>query len=78
MTFDNTNRGALFKNKEKASANHPDYKGKLNVDGEDYWLSSWIKKSKDGKTYMSVSVTKAESRDGGKSAKKADEDPIPF
>ena len=77
MPYDNTNSGALFKNKDKTNDNQPDYKGKLNVAGDDYWLSAWIKKSKDGKPYMSVAATLAEKRDGGKSAAKADDD-IPF
>lgn len=54
--YDNTNRGSLFRNDRKESENHPDYKGSINVGGTDYWLSSWLKTSKDGKRYMSLSV----------------------
>lgn len=54
--FDDTNRGALFKNLKKDSDKHPDYKGNLNVGGVDHWLSAWLRVSKDGKTYMSLSV----------------------
>jgi|SRR5215831_9349660 len=56
MDYDNTNRGALFKNKRKQTDNHPDYKGTIDVDGQEYWLSAWIKKSKAGETYMSLAV----------------------
>ena len=28
----------------------------LNVDGTDYWLSAWIKVSKDGNKFMSLSI----------------------
>ncbi len=52
--YSNDNRGVLFKN-EKKSDNHPDYKGRIDIDGKEYWLSAWIKKSKDGRTYMSLS-----------------------
>jgi uncharacterized protein (DUF736 family) len=55
--YDDTNRGALFKNIKKESDKHPDYKGSLNVDGQEFWLSSWLKVSKSGEKYMSVSVT---------------------
>ena len=55
--YDNTNRGALFKNTEKQSETHPDYKGSINVAEDDYWISAWLKTSKDGKKYMSLSVT---------------------
>lgn len=54
--FDNTNRGALFKNTRKENEKHADYDGNINVDGHDYWLNAWLKTSKDGKTFMSLSV----------------------
>jgi uncharacterized protein (DUF736 family) len=57
MAYDNTNSGALFKNDDKSNERHPDYKGSLNVGGVDYWLSSWLKTSKAGAKYMSLSVT---------------------
>lgn len=53
--YSNDNRGVLFKNDKKESENHPDYKGRIDIDGTEYWLSAWIKKTKDGKTYMSLS-----------------------
>ena len=55
--FDNTNRGVLFNNKEKKTQDsHPDYSGSINVNGTDYWLSAWLKESKDGKKFFSMSV----------------------
>lgn len=56
MEYDNSNRGSLFKNDRKDDAKFPDYKGSINVDGTDYWLSAWIKISKDGNKFMSLSV----------------------
>jgi len=56
MEYDNTNRGVLFKNDRKDTDNHPDYKGSININGEEFWLSSWLKEGKTGK-YMSLSVT---------------------
>lgn len=53
--YDNTNRGALFKNDRKESDNHPDYKGSVNVGGVEYWLSAWVKDGRNGK-FMSLSV----------------------
>lgn len=78
--YDDTNRGALFKNDKKTTENHPDYKGSLNVDGKDYWLSSWLKTSKAGTKYMSLSVTPKEPR-SEPSAPLTDndfDDPLPF
>ena len=79
--YDDTNRGALFKNDKKESDNHPDYKGSINVGGTEYWLSSWLKKSKAGATYMSLSVKAKDDAPAKPAAKKAgpavDED-LPF
>jgi len=52
MEYDNTNRGSLFKNDRKDDAKFPDYKGSLNVDGVEYWLSAWLKVSKDGAKFL--------------------------
>jgi len=41
------NSGSLFKN-DKQQPNHPDYKGSCMVDGVEYWMSAWIKPTKDG------------------------------
>ncbi len=54
--FDNTNSGALFKNDKEGNESRPDYKGSINVDGVDFWISSWLKTSKKGVKYMSLSV----------------------
>lgn len=61
--YDNTNRGALFKNDDKQSDRHPDYKGSLNVNGQEFWLDAWIKTSKKGVKFMSVSVKPKMARD---------------
>ena len=43
MAYDNTNKGILGKNKDKSKETHPEYKGQINVDGVEYWLSAWVK-----------------------------------
>jgi hypothetical protein len=53
--YDNTNRGALFKNDRKQQDNHPDYTGSINVGGVEYWLSAWLKDGQKGK-FFSMSV----------------------
>ena len=55
--YDNTNSGAIFKNDKKETDSHPDYKGSLNVNGQEFWVSSWINQSKSGTKYMSLKVT---------------------
>ena len=58
--YDDTNRGALFTNDRKETDSHPDFTGKLNVEGKEYWLSAW-KKEGNGKRFLSVSVKPKEA-----------------
>lgn len=53
--YDNTNRGALFRNNRKEKDSHPDYNGSINIEGHDYWLSGWLKEGKSGQ-FFSLSV----------------------
>jgi len=46
--YDNTNKGALFVNDRKESDRHPDWKGSLNIDGVEYWISGWAKSTARG------------------------------
>jgi hypothetical protein len=61
MAYDNTNRWTLNKNDRKEKDTHPDYKGKLNVDGVDYWIDGWIKEGNNGK-FISGSLKPVEQR----------------
>ena len=44
--YDDTNKGQIWKNDQKQTDSHPDFKGSLNVDGKEYWVSAW-KRSPD-------------------------------
>jgi hypothetical protein len=72
MGYDNTNTGALFRNNDKTEEheNWPDYRGNINVDGTEYWLSAWLKTSKNGMKYMSLSI-KPKDADTAQSKKPA-------
>ena len=39
--YDNTNRGAIWRNDNRQSDKHPHFSGSINVDGKEYWLSGW-------------------------------------
>ena len=60
--YDNTDRGALFKNDRKETDNHPDYKGQINVGGVEFWLSAWLKTDRNGAKFMSLSVQPKETK----------------
>ena len=51
------NSGALFKEEEKKSEKHPDYKGNCLVNGEKMYIAAWINESQSGKKYMSLSFS---------------------
>jgi hypothetical protein len=60
--FDPTNRGTLEKNKEKRDENDRDYKGALNIDGREYWLSGYMKNGKYGPFLSLKAKPKDEAR----------------
>ena len=55
--YDNTNSGALFTNKNRKEEKHPNYTGKLNVNGKEYQLSGWIKETKTGEQFLSLKLS---------------------
>jgi len=56
MDYDNTNRGVLFKQTEKTNEKAPDYKGNFNYKGNEFKIAGWIKMSKTGNPFLSISV----------------------
>ena len=53
------NSGVLFVNDKKDNERAPQYKGNITVNGQDYWLSAWIKEGKSGK-FMGLAVSPKE------------------
>jgi uncharacterized protein (DUF736 family) len=51
------NSGAIFKNDKKTADTHPDYKGKVNVNGKDMEIALWLKDSMKGTKYFSVAFS---------------------
>ena len=74
--YDNTNRGALFKNEQKEQDTHADYNGSINIEGKEYWLNAWVNEAKQsGKKFFSLSV-KAKDSSGSTTADNAPVDEL--
>lgn len=74
------NSGVLFRNDKKDTPNHPDYKGGLTVNGQEYWLSAWIKEGKSGK-FMGLALSPKEPIAKPSERSKStgfDDDALPF
>jgi hypothetical protein len=56
MTYDNTNRGVIFRNDKRRDDRDPDHTGSIDINGVGFWLSGWLKTSKSGVQFLSLSV----------------------
>jgi len=58
MSYDNTNRGQIWKNDRKTEEKQPDFSGNLNVNGVEYWVSGWRPKAsyKKGAAALTFSI----------------------
>ena len=83
-TYDNTNSGLLTRNDKGDNESRPDFKGSINIDGKEYWLSAWQKVGQsgklEGKKFLSIKATaKDESAAAAPKAKASTEDDfLPF
>ena len=76
--YDNTNSGLLSRNDRKEQPNHPDFKGQINVEGVEYWLSGWVKERKDGTgKFFSLSVKPKEAPPAKSASRTATPTPTP-
>ena len=73
--------GALFKNNDRQKDTHPEYRGDILINGEEYWLSAWVKEGKNGK-FFSLAAKKKEERSGDtvkrNPDKQEEDDALPF
>lgn len=72
------NSGALFKNAQKEQENHPDYTGKIMVDGVTYYISGWIKRVPGKVPFMSLAVKPVSPEQAPRGAQVVQDDEIPF
>jgi uncharacterized protein (DUF736 family) len=76
--YDNTNSGAIFKNKYKESDKHPDLTGPLNVDGVEYNIAAWSNVSDKQGKYLSIKISKKEDNTAVAKSSSADSTDAPF
>ena len=69
------NSGSRWINDRKEKDTHPDRTGTLLIEGRSYLLNGWLKQSKDGKPYLSLSV---KPKTGAPGSKPEMNDEIPF
>jgi hypothetical protein len=77
------NSGAIFVNDRKTEDTHPDRAGTALIGGVEYWVSGWLKKSRDGQPYLSLAFkpkneTAAKPKNAGGGAHPHDFDEAPF
>jgi hypothetical protein len=56
------NSGSVFVNDRKDKDTHPDRTGTAMIDGKNYWVSGWIKKDRNGKSFMSLAFKPKEEQ----------------
>lgn len=71
------NSGSIFVNDRKQKETHPDRTGTALIDGTEYYISGWLKQSKDGKPFLSLSFKpksqETKPANGGLSGKQSDD-----
>lgn len=83
MSYDNTNRGSIWPNDRKERDTHPDFKGSLNVNGQEFWVSAWKRKPDANPKAPSLSFSiqpkdEGQSYESGKMQDQDFDDDIPF
>jgi hypothetical protein len=85
VDYDNTNRGAVFKAKEKRTERSPDRTGELCIQcpscqaKADFWVSGWLKKARNsGQTFLSLAVNPKEIETPDNNGSEFDDEDIPF
>lgn len=73
--YDNTNRGAIWGNRDKKTDKHPDFTGSLDVEGVEYWVSAW--KRKEGSSEKAPSLSFAVKRKDEAASRPAESAPDP-
>jgi hypothetical protein len=66
--------GVMFANDKEGNENRPDWKGSIQIEGVEYWLSGWHRTTLKGEL---ISL-KAEKKKTAMAALAKAEEPVPF
>jgi hypothetical protein len=75
------NSGSVWVNDRKEQDTHPDRAGSAKIGGVDYWVNGWLRKTSDGKPYLSLSFKPKQDKAPAANKSRADDlggDAIPF
>ena len=56
--------GSLFFNNRKSKENHPDYTGRVQLEGRQYRIAGWKRSTKAGGGYLSLRITEQQQPPG--------------
>lgn len=70
--------GSLFINDKREKDTHPNWTGSGKINGKDVWISAWVKQTKNGQDWLSLSFKEKDAVHSAGVAKvtKAIEKPI--
>ena len=57
MENNKNNSGALFRNDKRETEKHPEYTGKITIEGVEYYLSAWVNEMRNGQKYFAIKAT---------------------
>lgn len=57
MSENKNNSGALFRNDKRETEKHPEYTGKITIEGVEYYLSAWVNEMRNGQKYFAIKAT---------------------
>jgi hypothetical protein len=78
--YDNNMRGILGRNERREKDSQPEFTGRCEIDGKEFWISAWVKESAKGK-FFSLSFKPKEEQQAKQAPRRQreeDSDPIPF
>ena len=80
MAFEHKdNTASLFKNDRRNTENHPHYRGDGVVNGNEVWISAWVKETKAGAKFFSISFNnKNEDAVVSKAQTSFEDEDLPF